>query len=71
MTYSGSVVPDKKIFKWSNPFLQFCDYLPFEEDLTLYLNNLEPMLPNDDLYQVWLILASWFWRRFFFQSKHM
>jgi hypothetical protein len=23
------------------------------------------------LYQVWLILASWFWRNFFFQNKHM
>jgi hypothetical protein len=21
------------------PFLHFCDYLPFEEDLTLYLNS--------------------------------
>jgi hypothetical protein len=23
------------------PFLNFCDYLPFEEDLALYLNKLE------------------------------
>jgi hypothetical protein len=34
------------------PFLHFCDYLPFEEDLALYLNNLESPLPKDDLYQV-------------------
>jgi hypothetical protein len=45
--------------------LHFCDYLPFEEDLALYLNNLESPLPNDDLYQVWLKLACWFWRRRF------
>ena len=30
----------------------FCDYLPFEEDLALYLNNLESPLPKDDLCQV-------------------
>jgi hypothetical protein len=47
------------------PFFHFCDYLPFEEDLALYLNNLESPLPKDDLYQVWLKLACWFWRRRF------
>jgi hypothetical protein len=34
------------------PFLHFCDYLPFEEDLTLYLNKLEFSLPKNNLYQV-------------------
>jgi hypothetical protein len=33
-------------------YLHFCDYPPFEEDLALYLNNLESQSPNDDLYQV-------------------
>jgi hypothetical protein len=47
-------------------FLHFCDYLPFEEDLALYLNKLEFPLPKENLYQVWLNLASWFWRRRFF-----
>jgi hypothetical protein len=28
----------------------FCNYLPFEEDLALYLNNLKCSLPKDDLY---------------------
>jgi hypothetical protein len=27
-------------------FLHFCDYLPFEEDLALYLNNLESLSPR-------------------------
>jgi hypothetical protein len=52
MTYSGSVVLEKKIFNYPTPFLHFCDYLPFEEDLALYLNNLEFTLPKDDLNQV-------------------
>ena len=47
------------------PFFHFCDYLPFEEDLALYLNNLESPPPKDDLCQVWLKLAQWFWRRRF------
>jgi hypothetical protein len=28
----------------------FCNYRPFEEDLALYLNNLEFPLHKDDLY---------------------
>jgi hypothetical protein len=37
-------------FKMTPPHL--CDYPPFEEDLTLYLNNLEFPLPKSDLYQI-------------------
>jgi hypothetical protein len=51
MTYSGSVVLEK-IFNSPTQFLHFCDYLPFEEVMALYLNNLEFPLPMDDLYQV-------------------
>jgi hypothetical protein len=46
-------------------FFHFFNYLPFEVDLALYLNNLEFPLPKDDLCQVWLKLACWFWRRRF------
>jgi hypothetical protein len=36
------VILEKKIFKrLPTPFLHFCDYLLFEEDLALYLNKLE------------------------------
>jgi hypothetical protein len=45
-----------------NPFLHFCDYLTFEEDLALHLNKREFPSPSDNLYQVWLNLARWFWR---------
>jgi hypothetical protein len=48
-----------------NPFLHFCDYLIFEEDLALYLNKLKFPSPKDNLYQVWLNLSCWFWRRRF------
>jgi hypothetical protein len=67
MTYSGKVVLEKKIFKWPHPIWVFCDYLPLEEDLALYLNNLESPWSKDDLYKVWLKLTCWFWRRFFFK----
>jgi hypothetical protein len=59
----GPVVLEKKIFKWPHPI--FTIISPFEEDLTLYLNKLEFPSPKDNLYQVWLNLAGWFWRRFF------
>jgi hypothetical protein len=51
------------------PFWHFCDYLPLEEGLALYLNKLEFPLPKDNVYQVWLYLACWFWRRRFLKKK--
>ena len=38
----GPVVLEK-IFKWTHPIFTFCDYLPFEADLALYLNKLESL----------------------------
>jgi hypothetical protein len=35
-----------------NPFLNFCDYLPFGEDLVLYLNKLEFPSPKYNMYLV-------------------
>jgi hypothetical protein len=49
MSSTGSMVLKKKIF---------------EKDLALNLNNLEFPIPKDDMYQVSLKLAFWFWRRF-------
>jgi hypothetical protein len=56
MGYSGSVVLEE-IFKSPHQIFVFFYYLPFEEDLALYLYNLESPLPKVDLYQVWLNLA--------------
>ena len=44
-------------------FLLFSYYLPLEKGATLHLNKLESPPPKDDLCQVWLKLAQWFWRR--------
>jgi hypothetical protein len=59
----GLLVLEKKIFKNFSVFLLFCDYLPLEKGNPLPLKNLESPPPNDDLSQVWLKLAQWFWRR--------
>jgi hypothetical protein len=40
----------KRFLKDPTPFLHFCDYLPFEEDLALYLNTLGFPSPNNNLY---------------------
>jgi hypothetical protein len=53
-------------------FLHFCDSLPLEEDLVLYLKNKNEFPSHkENLYQVWLNLAGWFYRRVFFKfSMH-
>jgi hypothetical protein len=52
ISYFGSVVLKEKNFNNLAKFLHFYDHLHFEENLALYLNNLEFPLPEDDLYQV-------------------
>jgi hypothetical protein len=58
------LVQEKKIFKIFSAFLLFRSYLPLEKSYRLHLNKLEFPLSKDDLCQVWLKLAQWFWRRF-------
>jgi hypothetical protein len=48
----GPVVLEKKNLNDPIPFLHFYDYIPFGEDLALYLNKLEFPSPKDNLYQV-------------------
>ena len=55
----------KRFFKFVNVFLQFRNYLPLESGGALHLNKFESPLPKDDLCQVWLKMAQWFWRRRF------
>jgi hypothetical protein len=40
----------KRFFNNPTPILHFSDYLPFEEDLALYLKKLEFPSPKDNLY---------------------
>jgi hypothetical protein len=56
----GSGEEDLEIF---SVFLLFCYYLPLEKGNPLHLNNLESPFTKNDLCQVWLKLAQWFWRR--------
>jgi hypothetical protein len=56
---------------WRRRFLEFfsvflicCYYLPLERGNPLYLNKFGIIPSKDDLCQVSLKLAQWFWRRF-------
>ena len=54
----------KKIFlNISNRISHFCHYLPLEKGEALHLNKLESPPYKDVLFQVWLKLAQWFWRK--------
>jgi hypothetical protein len=44
-------------------FLLFRYYLPLKKGYHFRLNELKSPPPKDDLCQVWLKLALWFWRR--------
>ena len=55
----------RKFLNDPTPFWHFCNYLPFEEDLALYLKKIDFPLPKDNLYQVCFTLACWFWIRRF------
>jgi hypothetical protein len=54
----------EKILKMFSAFSLFCYYLPLERGYPLLLNKLECSSSKNDLCQVWLKLAQWFWRRF-------
>ena len=62
----GPVVVEKKILKFVNVFSLFRNYLPLEKGTALHLNKLEFRSPKDALCQVWLKLAQWFLRTWFF-----
>ena len=51
-------VLEKKVLKVVNAFLLICNYLPFEKVLDLHVKN-----ESDALFQIWLKMSQWFWRR--------
>ena len=53
----------RRFLNFVNVFSLFRYYLPLEKGGALHLNKLESPLPKDALFQVWLKLAQWFWRR--------
>ena len=56
---------EEDFLNFVNVFSLFRNYLPLEKGRAIHLNKLESPLPKDALYQVWLKLAQWFWRRRF------
>jgi hypothetical protein len=69
MTYSDSVILERKIFKWPHPtFAFFFRLSPLWRGPGPIFENLESPLPKDDLCQVWLKLACWLWRRRFLKN---
>ena len=44
--YNLSRSSEEKDFKFVNAFFLFCNYLPFEKDMTLNLNQLESLHPG-------------------------
>ena len=62
----GQVILEK-IFKiFVNVLLLFPFYLHSVKSIILYLNKPKFPLPKDSLWQVWVKLAPWFWRRFLY-----
>jgi hypothetical protein len=60
----GQLALEKKILKIFSVFLLFRYYLPLEKGYLLHVNKILSPSLKDDLRQVWLKLAQWFWRRF-------
>jgi hypothetical protein len=60
----GLLVLEKKISQNFQFILTLCYYLPLERgNPPFFKNKIEPLSPKNDLCQVWLKLAQWFWRR--------
>ena len=55
----------REFFNFVNVFSLLCNYLPLENGRTFHLKKLESPSPKDALWQVWLKLVQWFWRRRF------
>jgi hypothetical protein len=55
----------RRVLSIFSAFSLFRYYLPLEKGYLLHLNKLQFPSLKDDLCQVWLKLAQWFWRRRF------
>jgi hypothetical protein len=63
------LVLEKKIFKKNSVYF-YCFTIISPWIIPLHLNKLESPPPKDDLCQVWLKLAQWFWRRRFLNDPN-
>ena len=63
----GPVIVEKNLKKnIFNRIKHFSLIYPWKKGVHLHLNKLESPLPKDELCQVWLKLAQWFWKSNFF-----
>ena len=53
----------RRFLNFVNVYSLIRNNLPLENGRVLHLNKIESLSPKDDLCQVWLKLAQWFWRR--------
>jgi hypothetical protein len=60
----GQLVLEKKIFKKISVYF-YCFAIISQKGYPLSWNKFESPSPQDDLCQVWLKLAQWFWRKRF------
>ena len=60
-----STILENIFFYLSMYFCNFVIISPCKKGGALYLNKIEPPLPKDELWQVWLKLVRWFMRRRF------
>ena len=55
----------RRFFNFFNVFTLFLNYLPLKKGRALHLNKLESPSSKEALWEVWLKLAQWFWKRRF------
>jgi hypothetical protein len=70
LIHFGLLVLEKKVLKIFKVFLLVYNYLPLEKGYPLHFYKLESPPPKDDLCQVWLNLAQWFWKRRFIKDPN-
>ena len=61
----------RRFLNFINVFSVFRNYLPLENGAALHLNQSEFTSPKDTFCWVWLTLAQWFWRRWYFLNSSM
>ena len=53
----------RRFVNFANTYSLFCYYLLFKKGVVLHLDILKSPSPKNGLYQVWLKLVLWFWRK--------
>ena len=57
--------PEEEFFNIFKLILLICYYIPLDMGMILHLNKFESPPSKNAMFQIWLKLAQWFWRRKF------